>query len=244
MTRCGGTTRHTGELSGAVSLGCRHGATYLGRAKAGGGFERTPIADGGTVKVGRRTVKAVATPGHTHHHLSYVVSDGEQQAVFSGGSLLYGSVGRTDLVSDEDTEPLTHAQYSSVRRLAAEAQPGAALYPTHGFGPFCSAGPAANAHALGDDLGAAPDALEVGSTKRDRRQGAGRVTGVDAGLLDVLDHAAAVELVTVVERVGVALDRVLPDAVHQGRGVRAADRSAAPLTPPGRGGAPGLRVRT
>ena len=76
-----------------------------------------------------------------------MVSDGGQQAVFSGGSLLYGSVGRTDLVSDEDTEPLTHAQYSSVRRLAAEAQPGAALYPTHGFGSFCSSGPASSVHA-------------------------------------------------------------------------------------------------
>ena len=41
-------------------------------------------------------VPAVATPGHTDHHLSYVVigGSGGAPAVFTGGSLLYGSVGR------------------------------------------------------------------------------------------------------------------------------------------------------
>ena len=73
--------------------------------------------------MGSLTVKAVATPGHTHTHLSFIVDDGEQQAVFSGGSLLYGSVGRTDLVAAADTVGLTHDQYASVRRLAAEARP-------------------------------------------------------------------------------------------------------------------------
>jgi rhodanese-related sulfurtransferase len=96
----------------------------------------------------------VATPGHTHHHLSYIVTDGERQAVFSGGSLLYGSVGRTDLVRDEDTVPLTHHQYASVRRLVDEAGKDAGLYPTHGFGSFCSSGPASGAESstIGEQL--------------------------------------------------------------------------------------------
>ncbi|QDG66169.1 MBL fold metallo-hydrolase [Pseudarthrobacter sp. NIBRBAC000502772] len=144
ITHVAETHLHNDYLTGGLILARAHGAEYLVSAKDDVGFEHTPMADGGTVQVGRLTVKAVATPGHTHHHLSYVVSDGEQQAVFSGGSLLYGSVGRTDLVSDEDTEDLTRAQYSSVRRLAAEAQPDAALYPTHGFGSFCSSGPASS----------------------------------------------------------------------------------------------------
>jgi hydroxyacylglutathione hydrolase len=145
ITHVAETHLHNDYLTGGLILASAHGATYLVSANDDVGFQRTPIADGGTVQVGRLTVKAVATPGHTHHHLSYVVSDGEDQAVFSGGSLLYGSVGRTDLVSHEDTEQLTHAQYSSVRRLAAEAQPDAALYPTHGFGSFCSSGQASSA---------------------------------------------------------------------------------------------------
>ena len=34
--------------------------------------------------------------------------------------MLYGAPGRTDLVRPEDPVQLTHAQYHSVRRLAAE----------------------------------------------------------------------------------------------------------------------------
>ncbi len=147
ITHVAETHLHNDYLTGGLILAEAHGAVYLVNGADEVGFERTPIADGGTVRVGRLTVKAVATPGHTHHHLSYVVTDGQEQAVFSGGSLLYGSVGRTDLVSDGDTEKLTRAQYSSVRRLAAEAGPGAALYPTHGFGSFCSSGPASGVRA-------------------------------------------------------------------------------------------------
>ncbi|WP_307481094.1 rhodanese-like domain-containing protein [Pseudarthrobacter sulfonivorans] len=147
ITHVAETHLHNDYLTGGLILARAHGAAYLVNGADAVGFERTPIADGGTVRVGRLTVKAVATPGHTHHHLSYVVTDGKDQAVFSGGSLLYGSVGRTDLVSGDDTEQLTREQYSSVRRLAAEARPDAALYPTHGFGSFCSSGPASGARS-------------------------------------------------------------------------------------------------
>ena len=97
--------------------------------------------DGDEIPVGERVVlRAVHTPGHTPHHLSYVVVDGgEQVAVFTGGSLLYGTVGRTDLISDDATEELTRAQYRSARRLAEELPGTASVHPTHGFGSFCSA---------------------------------------------------------------------------------------------------------
>lgn len=155
ITHVAETHLHNDYLSGGLILARAHGAAYLVNGADAVEFERVAIADGGTVQVGRLTVKAVATPGHTHHHLSYVVTDGQEQAVFSGGSLLYGSVGRTDLVSDGDTEQLTRAQYSSVRRLAAEAKPDAALYPTHGFGSFCSSGPASGVHGstIGEQQG-------------------------------------------------------------------------------------------
>ena len=53
--------------------------------------------------------------------------------------------------------------------------------------------------------------------ERDRRQRAGRVAGVDAGLLDVLHHAAEEELVAVEDRVDVDLDRVVDEPVDQHR---------------------------
>ena len=59
--------------------------------------------------------------------------------VFTGGSLLYGSTGRPDLLGPENTAALAHAQYASARRLARELPDQAEIFPTHGFGSFCSA---------------------------------------------------------------------------------------------------------
>jgi hydroxyacylglutathione hydrolase len=104
-------------------------------------FDRHSVRDGDELVAGSMTVRAVATPGHTDHHLSYVLPDGDgPPAVFSGGSLLYGSVGRTDLVDPARTKELAHAQYHSARKLAALLPGGAEVFPTHGFGSFCSAG--------------------------------------------------------------------------------------------------------
>jgi glyoxylase-like metal-dependent hydrolase (beta-lactamase superfamily II)/rhodanese-related sulfurtransferase len=148
------THLHNDYLTGGYAYARKHGAQYLVSALDDVSFERTPVADGQRFNVGALTVTAVATPGHTHHHLSYVVEHEGRQAVFSGGSVLYGSVGRTDLLGTRDTVGLSHDQYASARRLAGEARPDAALYPTHGFGSFCSSGPASDSteSTLGEQL--------------------------------------------------------------------------------------------
>ena len=65
------------------------------------------------------------TPGHTPHHVSYALTiDGNDQAVFTGGSLLFGSVGRPDLIGPEATEGLAHAQWHSVRKLVSDVERG------------------------------------------------------------------------------------------------------------------------
>ncbi|MEV7457693.1 MBL fold metallo-hydrolase [Pseudarthrobacter oxydans] len=154
ITHVAETHIHNDYVTGGLQLAQDHNAAYLVNAADDVPYSRQPISDGETVQVGRMVLKAVATPGHTHHHLSYIVTDGDRQEVFSGGSLLYGSVGRTDLVSPEDTVPLTHHQYRSVRRLVDEAGEDAGLYPTHGFGSFCSSGPASGAESstIGEQL--------------------------------------------------------------------------------------------
>ena len=59
--------------------------------------------------------------------------------MFSGGSLLFGSTGRPDLLGPDHTHALVHHQYASAHRLAAELPDQAQVLPTHGFGSFCSA---------------------------------------------------------------------------------------------------------
>ena len=59
-------------------------------------------------------------------------------ALFTGGSLMVGAVGRTDLCGPDLAEPLAHEMFHSLRRL--DGLPDElAVYPTHGAGSFCSA---------------------------------------------------------------------------------------------------------
>ena len=138
---------HNDYVTGGLELARVTQAAYLVPAHSGVDYEHVPAGDGEVFEAGAMRLEVVHTPGHTHHHVSYVLSEtsttGEEvaRAVFTGGSMLYGSTGRTDLVAPEDTEALTHAQFHSVRRLAAELPGEVEVLPTHGFGSFCSATP-------------------------------------------------------------------------------------------------------
>ncbi len=145
ITHIAETHIHNDYVTGGLELSAVTGATYLVNVADPVQYDRAPISDGEERTVGELTLRAVATPGHTETHLSYVITHHGEQAIFSGGSLLFGSVGRTDLVDPAKTEGLTRAQYASAHRIADEADAGARLYPTHGFGSFCSSGPATGA---------------------------------------------------------------------------------------------------
>ncbi|MFC5184551.1 MBL fold metallo-hydrolase [Actinomadura harenae] len=131
---------HNDYVTGGLELARVTGAGYLVPAAADVAYDRLPVADGDTMPLDEGLVlRAIATPGHTPHHTSYVLEeDGRAVAAFTGGSLLIGSVGRPDLVEPRLTEPLARAQHASVRRLADELADEVAVLPTHGFGSFCS----------------------------------------------------------------------------------------------------------
>ena len=134
---------HNDYVTGGFALAQRTGAAYLVNDDDQVSFERTPVRDGEVLEIGpRMRVTAVATPGHTFTHLSYVLADaatGQRAAVFSGGSLLYGATGRPDLLGPRHTGDLVRAQHASARKLAGMLPDAAEVFPTHGFGSFCSA---------------------------------------------------------------------------------------------------------
>ncbi|MER7485096.1 MBL fold metallo-hydrolase [Streptomyces sp. NPDC126497] len=131
---------HNDYVTGGPELARVTGASYLVPAAARVSFARIPVADGDTVTVDEGLVlRAIATPGHTPHHTSYVLEeDGHGVAAFTGGSLLIGTVGRPDLVEPRLTERLARAQHASAHRLADELDDEVPVLPTHGFGSFCS----------------------------------------------------------------------------------------------------------
>ncbi|UUN25649.1 rhodanese-like domain-containing protein [Streptomyces sp. FIT100] len=138
---------HNDYVTGGLELARLTGAAYLVPAGARVSFRRVPVADGDRVEIDAALVlRALATPGHTPHHTAYVLAEaGRPVAVFTGGSLLIGTVGRPDLVEPGLTERLARAQHASAHRLADELPDETAVLPTHGFGSFCS-----SAQAEGD----------------------------------------------------------------------------------------------
>ncbi|MET9901169.1 MBL fold metallo-hydrolase [Streptomyces sp. NPDC006446] len=135
------THLHNDYVSGGLELARLTGAAYLVPAGARVAFERVPVGDGDAVEVDAGlTLRALATPGHTPHHTSYILEESRRAlAAFTGGSLLIGTVGRPDLVEPRLTGELARAQHASAHRLAAELPDDTAVLPTHGFGSFCSA---------------------------------------------------------------------------------------------------------
>ncbi|MGH9210799.1 MAG: MBL fold metallo-hydrolase [Acidimicrobiales bacterium] len=111
-------------------------------ASAGGelAWPHRALRDTDEVDLGRWRLRALATPGHTPEHLAFLLSErGRPRAVFTGGSLLVGSVARTDLIDPVDTEALTRALWRSIHHRLLALPDDVAVFPTHGAGSFCSA---------------------------------------------------------------------------------------------------------
>jgi glyoxylase-like metal-dependent hydrolase (beta-lactamase superfamily II) len=132
------THLHADFISGSREL-LAVGATVVGARAANLAFPHRGLDGGETLDLGGLTLEAIATPGHTPEHLSYVLRDGAvPMALFSGGALLTGSVARTDLIAPDQTEPLARALYRSLHERILALPDDLAVYPTHGGGSFCS----------------------------------------------------------------------------------------------------------
>lgn len=154
---------HSDFLSGSPALAARHGARYLLNADEPVRVDRTGVTDGEALRLGGLEVRVIATPGHTPAHQAFLVSatDGAgPAALLSGGSLLDGTVGRTDLVDRSLTEALARAQWRTVRRLA-RLDPATLLLPTHGPGSSCAAPSSTlGGTTIGAQLGSHPALLQ------------------------------------------------------------------------------------
>jgi hydroxyacylglutathione hydrolase len=131
---------HNDYVSGGRALAAETGSQLLLPAGAGVAFQHTPAFHLEDIAGDRGLViRPIHTPGHTPEHVSYLVLlDGQPVALFSGGSLLVGSAGRSDLLGQPRARQLARLQYGSVQRLA-QLPDDLALFPTHGEGSFCVA---------------------------------------------------------------------------------------------------------
>ena len=142
---------HNDYLSGAMETRAATGAEIAAPARGGYQFEHRAMDEGDSIELGALRLTAWATPGHTPEHLAWIVSAIDAPgdiaddptaalAAFTGGSMIVGSAGRTDLLGAALTDALTRDQQRSLQRLGGLPD-AAQVLPTHGAGSFCSAGP-------------------------------------------------------------------------------------------------------
>jgi glyoxylase-like metal-dependent hydrolase (beta-lactamase superfamily II)/rhodanese-related sulfurtransferase len=137
------THLHADFLSGARQLAATQDAEVLASAAGARTFHHRGLREGDEVDLGGLRLRALATPGHTDEHLSFLLLDGDAPVgVFTGGSLIVGAAARTDLIAPDRTEELARAQFHSLQRLMT-LHDKVAVWPTHGAGSFCSAPPGA-----------------------------------------------------------------------------------------------------
>ena len=145
---------HNDYVSGGLALAREVSAEYCIAAAEQVGFDRRPLHVGDELVAGTLAIRVVAAPGHTLHHLAFVIGTaGRAQVVCTGGSLLFGTVGRTDLDSRATPDQLTRLQFQGIRALVRDLGDEVAVLPTHGFGSFCSsaAGSGAAASTVGSE---------------------------------------------------------------------------------------------
>ena len=136
------------HVSGLPELVERTGATAYLPAGAGVDFDHVPVDDGDVIELGNTLVRALSTPGHAPAHAAFVVADRRRETtdpwlVFTGDSLLVGDVGRPDLHTTGDPEPLARLQHHSLQRLF-ELPDHVAVYPSHFGGSVCGRGLSGN----------------------------------------------------------------------------------------------------
>jgi hydroxyacylglutathione hydrolase len=132
---------HNDYVSGACEWQAATGAAIVGPARAAYSFPYTAMDDGDEIALGDVTLQAFATPGHTPEHTAYLLVDAGAPApsvVFTGGSLMVGGAGRTDLLGSDRVDELTRKQFASLRRLLTLGE-DTRILPTHGAGSFCAA---------------------------------------------------------------------------------------------------------
>lgn len=135
---------HADFLSGARELVDRlNGQAKLCVSREGGAeydFAHEPVRDEDEFAFGDMRMMARFTPGHTPEHLSYMLFDGAKEApwgVLSGDAFFVDSVGRPDLLGEDETEALAQKLFHTVREIFMALPDDVIIYPCHGAGSAC-----------------------------------------------------------------------------------------------------------
>jgi glyoxylase-like metal-dependent hydrolase (beta-lactamase superfamily II)/rhodanese-related sulfurtransferase len=133
---------HADFVSGHLDLAKATGATIVYGPKTETSFPVHVASDGEAFSVGKLSVEALHTPGHTVESTCYLLKDeeGTNHCVFTGDTLFVGDVGRPDLSqedADQTTDDLAGMLYNSLQNKIITLNDEVVVYPAHGPGSAC-----------------------------------------------------------------------------------------------------------
>ncbi|GAA3520262.1 MBL fold metallo-hydrolase [Aquimarina addita] len=133
---------HADFVSGHVTLGKETGAPIIFGPNANPSFDAIIAEDEQEFTLGKVTILALHTPGHTMESTTYLLRDenGKDHAIFSGDTLFLGDVGRPDLAQKMGVlteKDLAGYLYDSLRTKIMPLADDVIVYPAHGAGSAC-----------------------------------------------------------------------------------------------------------
>ena len=140
---------HADFVSGHIDLAKKTGATIIYGPNATTAFEKYTATDNEDFILGKLTMKALHTPGHTMESTCYLLMDEDKKpsALLTGDTLFVGDVGRPDLFSGNLTkEELAAYLYDSLNKLK-QLPDYVKVYPAHGPGSSCGKNLGPNTHS-------------------------------------------------------------------------------------------------
>jgi glyoxylase-like metal-dependent hydrolase (beta-lactamase superfamily II)/rhodanese-related sulfurtransferase len=133
---------HADFVSGHVTLSEKTNAPIIYGPTANPTFKAYIATDSEVFQLGKLTITALHTPGHTMESTTYLLKDenGDDHALFTGDTLFLGDVGRPDLAqkaANMTQDDLAGLLYDSLRTKIMPLADSITVYPAHGAGSAC-----------------------------------------------------------------------------------------------------------
>ena len=134
------THRHEDFVLGSAALAERTGAVIWHADSQWRYQYGQPAHHGQKWTIGRLTIEALSSPGHTPGSMSYLLYDpnGKAWIVFTGDALFAGDVGRVDFMGMDEAPRMAGLLYNTVFRTLIPLGDGVIVCPAHGAGSVCA----------------------------------------------------------------------------------------------------------
>lgn len=154
------THPHADFVSSHLEFHEKLGATIYASRLLGADYAHQSFDDGDVIHLGKLTLKAINTPGHSPDSICVLLFDehGNEHALFTGDTLFVGDVGRPDLRENVGNltakkEELARAMYHSTRDKLMQLPEQVLVYPAHGPGSLCGKNMSPELHStIGNEL--------------------------------------------------------------------------------------------